>query len=752
MSTNLGMPRVGKKRELKFATEKYWRQEITSSELLNTAAEVVNDIYNQQLKAGIDLIPVNDFSFYDRVLDLCCFLGITPERFSQNVKPFFLDEYFRLARGDGDIAAMEMTKWFDTNYHYLVPEVEATTNPAFCDQLFTQQILPELDTAKQKFCLIGPVTFLALAKGADSVDKYSIKKGLSKAYIDLLKHIENLGYINIQIEEPILGSDLSDQDKSFFSSFYSELSEILNAETKTHLVTYFGNIENNIDLISSAFFESVHLDLITDDSNLENIKKIKSKNISLGIISGRNIWRINWKKTSELIGSLPLKGFETVYIGPSTSLQHLPYSIELERKIDSELLSWLAFAKEKIKELSLLANHLSNQSITEEIENIRAANETRKNSDRVIKDSVRERMSSLKEKDFERNSTFPIRQNAQKEKFNFPILPTTTIGSFPQTTDIRKARASLNKGEITQEDYETFMQESIIECIKIQEDLDLDVLVHGEPERNDMVQYFGELLSGFAFTTFGWVQSYGTRCVKPPIIFGDVERPEAMTVKWSKFAQQNTKKVMKGMLTGPVTILQWSFVRDDQPRKDTCYQIALAIRDEVKDLENAGINVIQVDEAAFREGLPVRRSQWGDYLKWAVDTFRLTTACVEDSTQIHSHMCYSEFNDVIENIADMDADVISIECSRSNMELLKAFKDFDYPNEIGPGVWDIHSPRVPSQDEIESLIEKARDSVKLENLWINPDCGLKTRGWPEVKETIEHMVNATKKAREKLAS
>ena len=752
MSTNLGMPRVGRKRELKFATEKYWRQEITASELLSTATDVVDDIYTQQLNAGIDLIPVNDFSFYDRVLDLCCLLGVTPERFSQDIKPFFLDEYFRLARGDGDIAAMEMTKWFDTNYHYLVPEIEATTNPSFSDQLFAQQILPELDSEKQKFCLIGPVTFLALAKGADSVDKYSIKEELTKAYTDLLNHIENLGYTNIQIEEPILGSDLSDQDKSFFSSFYSKLSGNLNPATKTHLVTYFGNIEDNIDLISSASFESIHLDLITDDSNLENIKNVNCKNISLGVISGRNIWKLNWEKTIKKISSLPLEGFETIYLGPSTSLQHLPYSIELEKKIDEELLSWLAFAKEKISELALLANHLSNNSVSEAIESIKAANEARQNSDRVTKASVRQRMSGLSEKDFERNSAFPIRQSKQKEKFNFPILPTTTIGSFPQTTDIRKARARLTKGEISQEEYENFMQESIVECIKIQEDLDLDVLVHGEPERNDMVQYFGELLSGFAFTSFGWVQSYGTRCVKPPIIFGDVERPEAMTVKWSEFAQKNTKKVMKGMLTGPVTILQWSFVRDDQPRKDTCYQIALAIRDEVKDLENAGIHVIQVDEAAFREGLPVRRSQWDEYLKWAVDTFRLTTACVEDSTQIHSHMCYSEFNDVIENIAAMDADVISIECSRSNMELLKAFKDFDYPNEIGPGVWDIHSPRVPSQVEIEGLIEKAKSSVKLENLWINPDCGLKTRGWPEVKNTIEHMVSATKKAREQLGS
>ena len=677
---------------------------------------------------------------------------MTPKRFQKNVQSFYLDEYFRLARGDGDIAAMEMTKWFDTNYHYLVPEVEATSNPAFSDQLFAQQILPELDTEKQKFCLIGPVTFLALAKGADSVDKYAIQDKLSKAYLDLLKHVEGLGYENIQIEEPILGSDLSLQDKGFFSTFYSELNENLKAITKIHLVTYFGNVEGNIDLISSTSFESVHLDIITDESNIENIKTIKSKNISLGIISGRNIWRLNWEKTLEGIVSLPIENFETVYLGPSTSLQHLHYSIELEKKIDDELLSWLAFAKEKIKELSLLANYLSNESLNDEIKIIKEANQTRQSSNRVTKANVRERMSGLTDKDFERNNVFSIRQDAQKKKFNFPILPTTTIGSFPQTTDIRKARANLTKGEISQQEYESFMQESIVECIKIQEDLDLDVLVHGEPERNDMVQYFGELLSGFAFTSFGWVQSYGTRCVKPPIIYGDVERPEAMTVKWSEFAQQNTKKVMKGMLTGPVTILQWSFVRDDQPRKDTCYQIALAIRDEVKDLEDAGIHVIQVDEAAFREGLPVRRAQWNEYLKWAVDTFRLTTACVEDSTQIHSHMCYSEFNDVIEDIAAMDADVISIECSRSNMELLRAFKDFDYPNEIGPGVWDIHSPRVPSQGEIENLIEKAKNSVKLENLWINPDCGLKTRGWPEVKNTIEHMVSATKKAREKLSS
>ena len=752
MSTNLGMPRVGRKRELKFATEKYWRQEITASELLATATDVVDDIYKQQVNAGIDLIPVNDFSFYDRVLDLCCLLSMTPKRFQKNVQSFYLDEYFRLARGDGDIAAMEMTKWFDTNYHYLVPEVEATSNPAFSNQLFAHQILPELDTEKQKFCLIGPVTFLALAKGADSVDKYAIQDKLSKAYLDLLKHIEGLGYENIQIEEPILGSDLSLKDKGFFSTFYSELNENLKANTKIHLVTYFGNVEGNIDLISSTSFESVHLDIITDESNIENIKSITSKNISLGIISGRNIWRLNWEKTIEGIVSLPVENFETVYLGPSTSLQHLPYSTELEKKIDDELLSWLAFAKEKIKELSLLANYLSNESLNDEIKIIKEANQTRQSSNRVTKADVRERMSGLTDKDFERNNVFSIRQDAQKKKFNFPILPTTTIGSFPQTTDIRKARANLTKGEISQQEYESFMQESIVECIKIQEDLDLDVLVHGEPERNDMVQYFGELLSGFAFTSFGWVQSYGTRCVKPPIIYGDVERPEAMTVKWSQFAQQNTKKVMKGMLTGPVTILQWSFVRDDQPRKDTCYQIALAIRDEVKDLEDAGIHVIQVDEAAFREGLPVRRAQWNEYLKWAVDTFRLTTACVEDSTQIHSHMCYSEFNDVIEDIAAMDADVISIECSRSNMELLKAFKDFDYPNEIGPGVWDIHSPRVPSQSEIENLIEKAKNSVKLENLWINPDCGLKTRGWPEVKNTIEHMVNATKKAREQLGS
>ncbi len=752
MSTNLGMPRVGKKRELKFATEKYWRQEITASELLVVATDVVEDIYNQQLKEGIDLIPVNDFSFYDRVLDLCCHLNIIPQRFSETVNPIFLDEYFRLARGDGDIAAMEMTKWFDTNYHYLVPEIEANTIPSFSDQLFAQQILPKINSDRQKFCLIGPVTFLALAKSAESVDKYSVNQELSKAYLDLLKYVEGLGYENIQIEEPILGSDLTVQDKDFFSSFYSELPNSIDAKTKIHLVTYFGNIKENIDLIGSASFESVHLDLISDETNVENIQKIKSQKISLGIISGRNIWKLNWENTIEAIDSLPLNGFEAVYVGPSTSLQHLPYSIELEKKIDDELLSWLAFAKEKIKELALLTNYLSDQTSNAEIDSIKAANETRKNSDRVSKVSVRERMSSLSDKDFERKSAFPARQSTQREKFNFPILPTTTIGSFPQTAEIRKARASLNKGEISYEKYESFMQESIIECIKIQEELDLDVLVHGEPERNDMVQYFGELLSGFAFTTFGWVQSYGTRCVKPPIIFGDVERPEAMTVKWSQFAQQNTKKVMKGMLTGPVTILQWSFVRDDQPRKDTCYQIALAIRDEVKDLEEAGIRVIQVDEAAFREGLPVRRAKWNEYLKWAVDTFRLTTACVEDSTQIHSHMCYSEFNDVIENIAAMDADVISIECSRSNMELLKAFKDFDYPNEIGPGVWDIHSPRVPSQDEIEKLIEKAKNSVKIENLWINPDCGLKTRGWPEVKNTIEHMVNATKKAREQLSN
>ncbi len=758
LATNIGMPRIGRKRELKFAIEKYWRNEINNTDLKATAEEIVKLNYKLQIESSISLIPVNDFTYYDRMLDLCALTGLTPSRFDGLESKSYLDNYFRYARGEGKIPAMEMTKWFDTNYHYIVPEIELGSKPNFNKDFFDHQILPNGDKSLQNFTLIGPITFLSLAKANENVaDKYAFYGALKEAFDQILCHVNDLGFTKIHLEEPILGSDLNPKQKELFADFYNDLKTRTSPDSRFQLSTYFGNVENNINLILESDIDVVHLDLMTDESNEENLKKIREKfsMISLGVISGRNIWKMNLHQTAKsIINATEGLGFKEIHIGPTTSLQHVPYSLRDEDNIPEEVIDWLAFAEEKLKELDLLVSYL-NKTTDDKDERVLStieSNRSRLSSELVNNKAVLDRMRGLSNTDFFRDDSFKVRQKIQKDHFGFPLLPTTTIGSFPQTESIRNARAEFNAGSISESEYKKFIENEISECIDKQEALGVDVLVHGEAERNDMVQYFGELLSGFTFTRFGWVQSYGTRCVKPPIIYGDVERKEPMTVEWAKFAQSKTKKKMKGMLTGPVTILQWSFVRDDQSRDLTCKQIALAMRDEVQDLEASGIDVIQVDEAAIREGLPIRKSKHQDYLKWSVDAFKLTTAGVCNQTQIHTHMCYSEFNDVMDSIAAMDADVISIECSRSNMELLNIFKEKKYPNEIGPGVWDIHSPRVPSLDELEALIEKAAEVIDVENLWINPDCGLKTRGWPEVESTLKNMIQATENVRSKLTT
>ena len=756
VASNLGMPRIGRKRELKFAIEKYWRNEVSHTDLLETAKEVVTLNYSLQKEAGISQIPVNDFTCYDRMLDMCCLTSLTPSRFNGLDTKSFTDSYFRFARGEGSVPAMEMTKWFDTNYHYIVPEIEESSSSSFNKEFFENQVLPEGKKIDQKFTIIGPLTFLTLAKASKKgTNKYQIYSELKSTYDDLLNYVVSQGFSNLQIEEPALGTDLSSEQQELFKDFYLDLKTRTEIEAHILLTTYFGNVEGNIALAKDAEVDCIHLDIFTDESNLSNLSLLNEsfKSISLGVMSGRNIWKINLNEAIAAVNkAVDGLNFKTIFIAPTTSLQHVPYSLTPEEKMPSEVMGWLAFAEEKIAELEILVGRLNNE-IPETDRRVRAilsSNATRVSSTLVNNPAVAARLARLSTKDYERKTPFSNRQELQQSHFNFPKLPTTTIGSFPQTQEIRKARADFTAGRINDIEYKGFMEQAIIECIEKQEALGIDVLVHGEPERNDMVQYFGELLSGFTFTSFGWVQSYGTRCVKPPVIYGDIERPKAMTVEWAKFAQANTSKKMKGMLTGPVTILQWSFVRDDQPRSVTCNQIALAIRDEVIDLEEAGIDVIQVDEAAIREGLPIRKSKQPEYLQWSVDAFRLTTAGVEDQTQIHTHMCYSEFNDVMDSIAAMDADVISIECSRSNMELLNLFKQEKYPNEIGPGVWDIHSPRVPTLEELEQLIQKAVDVIDIKNLWINPDCGLKTRGWPEVEATLENMIKATENVRAKI--
>ena len=756
---NLGFPRIGAKRELKFALESYWKGESSRDTLKALGAELRSRHWGQQ--ADLDLVPVGDFAFYDQMLDMSFTLGNLPER----VKGFegdVLDNYFRVARGrsaqnaehaaccGGGVAAGEMTKWFDTNYHYIVPEFTADTT----FQLDASRLLDQLAEArdqgvKAKPVIIGPVTYLSLGKAKDHSNKLDLLERLLPAYAELLDTLVAQGIEWVQVDEPILVTELDADWKHAFNTAYHQLKA---SKAKLLLTTYFGQLQENLHLAANLPVAGLHIDAINGQDDIRPLLNLlpSHKVLSLGVINGRNIWKTDLASVLDWVEPLADRLGERLWIAPSCSLLHVPVDLNSEVKLDADVKSWLAYALQKLEELKVLAAALRHgrASVKAELEANQAAIAARRASPRVNNPVVKAAVARLDAALGRRQSAYGQRAPKQAALLKLPAYPTTTIGSFPQTADIRHARSEYKAGRLDEAGYQAAMKAEIERSVREQEALDLDVLVHGEAERNDMVEYFGEQLDGYAFSQFGWVQSYGSRCVKPPILFGDISRPTAMTVEWIKYAASLTDRPMKGMLTGPVTILNWSFVRDDQPRSVSCYQLALAIREEVLDLEKAGIRVIQIDEAALREGLPLRKAQWQTYLDWAVESFRITANGVEDETQIHTHMCYSEFNDIIKSIADMDADVITIETSRSDMELLDAFEHFQYPNEIGPGVYDIHSPNIPTQGHIEQLMKKAAERVPAERLWVNPDCGLKTRQWPEVIPALTNMVAAAKALRQ----
>ncbi len=756
LTSTLGYPRIGPHRELKAALETFWKDG-AETPLLETARKLRAASWRLQKKKGIDHIPSNDFTLYDHVLDTICMTGAVPERFAVKDE-IDLPAYFAMARGaqDGtrDVAAMEMTKWFDTNYHYIVPEFTKDMEFRFA----TSKVVDEFREAKAlgvktRPVLVGPFTFLKLGKAVGaSFDPLELMGKLLPVYEEVLKRLADEGADWVQMDEPSLVFELGNEDLAVCRSAYTTLARSAPG-LKLLVATYFGELpEASLETVFALPVAGVHLDFVRGRSQFD--KALSSlpndKMLSLGLIEGRNIWRTDLDDALSLAERAILTlGPKRVAISSSCSLLHVPYSLAEEDKLDAELKSWLAFAEEKLDEIAILGRgtKVGRDAVTADLAKNASVLETRRSSPRINNVAVRARARDIDPRADRRNRPFAERHAIQAKRFGLPPLPTTTIGSFPQTAEVRKARAATRRGEWTQAQYDDFMRAEIEKTIRLQERIGLDVLVHGEPERTDMVEYFGEKLEGFAFTRLGWVQSYGSRCVKPPIIFGDVSRPEPMTVDWARYAQSLTKKPVKGMLTGPVTILQWSFVRDDQPRSETCKQIALAISDEVYDLESAGIGMIQIDEPALREGLPLRRSKWNEYLDWACKCFRLAVSIVRDETQIHTHMCYSEFNDIIEAIADLDADVISIETSRSRMELLDAFVDFAYPNDIGPGVYDIHSPRVPARNEMLSLLRLAADRLPSERIWVNPDCGLKTRGWPETEAALIEMVAAAQDLR-----
>ena len=763
----LGHPRVGSKRELKKEIEKYWKGTSSKKELLDTAEQIKRENWLLQKSLGVDLIPSNDFSFYDQMLDLSFTVGCIPQRYEKiknNENP--LDLYFAMARGiqrNGfDITAMEMTKWFDTNYHYIVPEFDKCQE----FELFSSKINDEYQEAldlgvKTKPVIIGPVTYLLLGKEKEEgFHRIELLEKLLPVYFDVLTKLQEKGAEYIQFDEPCLALNLSEKEQQAITRTYQEIAKKF-PRLKVILTSYFEGYKENLNTVLALPIYALHLDLVRNPQQIDAVLTSSLLNnnlvLSLGVVEGRNIWKNNFSASLKMIKkAVEIIGEDRVWVASSCSLLHSPYDLDLEtneKNLPKEVKQWLAFAKQKIDEVvtlkKLAEGDISFETQKKLAENQRA-NSNRQTSELIHNPKVKERVSKLTALDSQRISAFSIRQVAQKTGLNLPLYPTTTIGSFPQTKEVRSWRAKFKKGELTQGEYDELIKKETEETIRFQEEVGIDVLVHGEFERNDMVEYFGEKLEGFAFTNFGWVQSYGTRCVKPPVIFGDVSREQPMTVKWSSYAQSLTSLPVKGMLTGPVTILQWSFVRNDQRRSQTCKQIALAIRDEVNDLEKAGIKVIQIDEPAIREGLPLRKENWATYLDWAVESFRISASGVEDKTQIHTHMCYSEFNDIIANISAMDADVITIETSRSEMELLDVFVDFKYPNEIGPGVYDIHSPRVPTEDEIEDLLVKASNLLPVEHIWVNPDCGLKTRDWPETKSALLNLVNTAKKMRAKV--
>ncbi len=746
----LGFPRIGAKRELKFALERYWKGESPAQELLDCAAALRARHWQLQQDAGLDYVSVNDFSLYDQVLDHARMFNLIDPRFADGQGDSALDDYFRMARGQAPSGeptrALAMTKWFDTNYHYLAPELDQAPAPA----LNADKLLGEIDEARAlghrpKPVLIGPVTLLWLARGND---RLRLLEPLLACYRQLLERLAEREIDWVQIDEPILVLDLEPQWQQALRQSYGVLAEV---PVKLLLASYFGALGDNLSLALALPVAGLHVDTVRGgDEYLQLAKQLAPTQIlSVGIIDGRNIWKTDLNLKLEQLKPLARQLGERLWIAPSCSLLHVPVDLDQEKGLDAEQRSWLAFAVQKLNELQLLQQGLNGQGQEALLANAEALN-ARRNSARIHRPEVAARLGRLGSADSQRTSPYPQRHQLQQQRLQLPLLPTTTIGSFPQTEAIRKARAAWRAGRLPEAEYRAAMESEIRFCVEQQEQIGLDVLVHGEAERNDMVEYFGEQLDGYLTTGNGWVQSYGSRCVKPPVIYGDVVRPEAMTVHWATYAQSLTDKPMKGMLTGPVTMLQWAFVRDDQPRATTCRQIALALRDEVCDLEAAGIQVIQIDEPALREGLPLRQGEWQSYLQWASESFRLSASGVADDCQIHTHMCYSQFNDIIAAVASLDADVITIETSRSNMTLLGAFEEFAYPNEIGPGVYDIHSPNLPETEQMAELIRKAAARIPVQRLWINPDCGLKTRRWPEVTPALQRMVAAARQLRSEL--
>ncbi|MBA3928304.1 MAG: 5-methyltetrahydropteroyltriglutamate--homocysteine S-methyltransferase [Xanthomonas sp.] len=747
--TTLGFPRIGAKRELKAALESYWRGDTTADDLQRTARDLRHRHWELQRDAGADVVPCNDFALYDHVLDTAFLFDAIPEAYRTLADSDPLAGYFALARGvqrDGtDLRALEMTKWFDTNYHYLVPELHAGQDFRLRgDKPVAEFLEARAAGHAARPVLLGPVSFLLLAKTVDGSDRLALLDRLLPVYADLLSKLHDAGADWVQIDEPCLVLDLDDAARDAYVRAYAALAK--GTRPSLLLATYFGRLGDNLPLACALPVDGLHVDLVRGKEQLDEVLRQlpKGRVLSAGLVDGRNIWRTNLDNALILAKyAQGHVGDRALWLSPSCSLLHVPVDLAGEKALPVDLKSWLAFARQKIEELRLLADALQDPRAADAgLALARDRIESRRQSRRVHRPEVAARLASPEAGDIDRDSPYPQRRIAQATLLGLPAYPTTTIGSFPQTHEVREARARNKGGKLSDADYETFLREETERCVRFQEEIGIDVLVHGEFERNDMVEYFGEQLDGFAFTKNGWVQSYGSRCVKPPVIYGDVSRPAPMTVRWSQYAQSLTDRPMKGMLTGPVTVLQWSFVRDDQTRAQTCRQIALALRDEVLDLEAAGIRVIQIDEPALREGLPLRRADWQAYLDWAVECFRISAAGVADDTQVHTHMCYSEFNDIIDAVAAMDADVISIETSRSRMELLEAFVKFRYPNEIGPGVYDIHSPRIPTGGEMLDLLEKARAVLAPEQIWVNPDCGLKTRGWPEVRTALERMVQA----------
>ncbi|QXH70929.1 5-methyltetrahydropteroyltriglutamate--homocysteine S-methyltransferase [Pseudomonas atacamensis] len=760
LAHSLGFPRIGRDRELKKAQEAFWKGELHEAGLRDVGRELRKVHWDLQKNAGIDLLPVGDFAWYDQVLTHSLMFGVIPERFRPHDGKATLHTLFSMARGVsntccGEGHAQEMTKWFDTNYHYLVPEF--SVDQQF--QLGWEQLFEETEEARAlghnvKPVIIGPLTYLWLGKtkGAD-FDKLDLLDRLLPLYGQIFARLAALGVEWVQIDEPILVLDLPQDWKNAFERAYNQIQR--DPLTKL-LATYFGGLEENLGLAANLPVDGLHIDLVRAPDQYPTIldRLPAYKVLSLGVVNGRNVWRCDLQNALATLRHAHERLGDRLWVAPSCSLLHSPVDLGREDQLDAELKSWLAFALQKCEEVAVLAQAVSEPEAPQVLRALaqsRSVQTSRAASPRIHKPEVQTRVAAITAKDAQRQSPFAQRIAKQRGKLDLPLFPTTTIGSFPQTAAIRLARQAYKQGKLSAADYTDAMHTEIRHAVEIQERLGLDVLVHGEAERNDMVEYFAEQLDGYAFTRFGWVQSYGSRCVKPAVIFGDLSRPQAMTVEWICYAQGLTDKVMKGMLTGPVTMLMWSFAREDVSREVQARQLALAIRDEVNDLEAAGIKIVQIDEAAFREGLPLRRAQWPAYLHWASEAFRLCASGVRDETQIHTHMCYSEFNDVIESIASMDADVITIETSRSDMELLEAFEAFAYPNDIGPGVYDIHSPRIPDVTEMVGLLRKAAQRIPVERLWVNPDCGLKTRGWPETEAALVHMVSAARQLRKEWA-